>query len=125
MSTLVYPLGETYTAARATPTIVGRKESLPKIEQAIYATVPSVFVYIYGAGGVGKTRLIQHLLTEAQGHENLLAASELIDLYHTRNRSVGGLVESIVEVLDPLRRYIRDRPLDSEIDEKLEALARG
>lgn len=125
MSMPTYYLGETYTAARAIPRLVGRKESLPELKEAIYATKPSVLVYIYGAGGVGKTRLIQHLLAEAQGDEALLVADELIDLYHTRNRSVGGLAESIVEVLEPLRRYIRTRPVDSEIDEKLEALARA
>lgn len=125
MNMAIFHPGETYTAARATPSLVGRKESLPKIKQAIYDTKPSVIVYIYGAGGVGKTRLIQHLLAEAQGDKTLLAATQLIDLYHTRNRSVGGLAESIVDVLEPLRRYIRERPVDSAIDEKLEALARA
>ena len=123
MSMPMYHFGETYSAARTIPSLVGRKESLPQIKAAIYATKPSVLVYIYGAGGVGKTRIIQHLLAEAQGANDLLVADELIDLYHTRNRSVGGLAESIVEVLEPLRRYIRSRPANSEIDEKLEALA--
>lgn len=125
MSLPIYHLGETYTAARATPTLVGRREILPEIKETIYDRKTSTLIYIMGAGGVGKTRLIRHILDEVRDDEMLLVARELIDLYHTRNRSVGGLAESIVEVLAPLRQYIRSHPQDSEIDEKLEALARA
>ncbi|HRW08024.1 MAG TPA: hypothetical protein P5121_23140 [Caldilineaceae bacterium] len=125
MSLPIHHLHETYTAARATPDWVGWHDILPEIWSAIHQTQSSAIVYVTGAGGVGKTRLISHILASAAAKEELLVADRLIDLYHTRNRSVGGLAESIVEVLKPLRDYIRTRPKDSEIDEKLEALARA
>lgn len=119
-----YQLQENYTGARATPALVGREEVLQQIHPLLFEQTASAIVYITGAGGVGKTRLLAHILRQCAG-ENLLTATRLIDLYHTRNRSVGGLIESILDVVEPVGKFIRARPIKIEVDEKLEALARA
>lgn len=119
-----YQLQENYTGARATPALVGREEVLQQIQPLLFEQTASAIVYITGAGGVGKTRLLDHILRQCAGG-NLLTATRLIDLYHTRNRSVGGLIESILDVVEPVGKFIRSRPPETEVDEKLEALARA
>jgi tetratricopeptide (TPR) repeat protein len=118
-------LYEAYTGARATPDLVGRTAVLQQIQEVVYQQGTTVIVYFVGRGGVGKTRLIQHALTKYAGQAGLMVADRLIDLYHTRNRSIGGLVESILEVVKPVGDYIRSQPQDDRVDEKLEALARS
>lgn len=121
----VYDPSETYTGARGTPTMVGRAEILAQVIAAIHREGISTILYFTGPGGAGKTRLIQHTLKSVVKEKNLLVASELIDLYHTRNRSVGGLIESMLHVLEPIEKYIQSQSKENLVDEKLEALARA
>jgi hypothetical protein len=118
-------LHEAYTGARATPALVGRTAVLQQIQEVVHQQGTTVVIYFVGRGGVGKTRLIQHALTTYAGQPDLMVADRLIDLYHTRNRSIGGLVESILEVVKPVGDYILSQSQDDRVDEKLEALARA
>ena len=99
---------EEYVSVRATPELVGRKEILLDIHEAIKekSKVPHVF-YITAPGGWGKTRLVDAVLKKLNAKEagdwaspNLLSASRLVDLYHTYTHSEEGLIADIVEVLD-------------------------
>ncbi len=121
----IYSLSETYTGARATPTLVGREEIFEQIGTAIQDQPHAHIFYITGQGGTGKTRVIQQALKNAAKDSSLMVATELIDLYHTRVRSVGGLIGALLEVVRPLGEFIESRPEDTEVDEKLEALFRA
>jgi tetratricopeptide (TPR) repeat protein len=99
---------EEYASARATPELVGRKNILEKIYNAIKekSRTPHVF-YITAPGGWGKTRLLDEVLKKLNGNmggawasTNILSASRLVDLYHTYTHSEEGLIADIVEVLD-------------------------
>jgi tetratricopeptide (TPR) repeat protein len=121
----IYTASETYMGARATPELVGREGILAQIQATIQDKSRSYLIYITGRGGTGKTRLIQQLLKNAAEDGSLMVADELIDLYHTRVRSVGGLIGALLEVVKPLGRFMGSRPWDTEVDKKLEALARA
>jgi len=97
----IYVPGETYTSARATPELVGREEELKQIEKAIRDTSQSYIVYITGEGGIGKTRLVKHVLEHPPDGLSLAVASELIDLYHTSTHTVEGLVDAIQKNISP------------------------
>ena len=98
----IYVPGETYTSARATPELVGRKEELKQIEKAIRDTSQSYIVYITGEGGIGKTRLVKHILQHPPDDGlSLTAASDLIDLYHASTHTVEGLIDAIQKAIPP------------------------
>ena len=98
---------EEYASVRATPELVGRGEILRDIHEAIKekSTIPHVF-YITAPGGWGKTRLVDAILkkldAEVAGEwvsPGILAASRLVDLYHTYTHSEEGIIDDIVKVL--------------------------
>lgn len=91
---------ETYESVRATPRLVGREQELSQINEAILDTSQSYIIYITGPGGIGKTRLVKHVLK----HSSLLSieplvATDVVDLYHTSSRTVEGLMDRIQSVL--------------------------
>ncbi len=75
----IYVPGETYTSVRATPELVGREKELEQIENAIRDTEHSYIIYITGQGGIGKTRLVKHVLEHPPDDVSLVTASDLID----------------------------------------------
>jgi len=99
---------EEYASVRATPELVGRKDILQEIYDAINekTEMPHVF-YITAPGGWGKTRLLDAVLKSGRADiridksasKKFLFASRLVDLYHTYTHSEEGLVADIVEVL--------------------------
>lgn len=99
MTEYAYVLGETYPSARATPELVGRENELEQIYAAIRDTSQSYVIYITGEGGIGKTRLAKHILENIPQDIEAVAASKLIDLYHTPSRTIDGLIERIQETL--------------------------
>jgi tetratricopeptide (TPR) repeat protein len=119
-----YIPGETRAGARATPELVGRIDELEQIESAIRDTETSYVIYITGRGGIGKTRLIQHVLEHPPEDIELVVASRLIDLYHTRVHSLAGLIDAILKVVEPLGNFFRSE-LKKAGEDKLEALARA
>lgn len=120
----IYTAGETYTGARATPQLVGREKELEQVEAAIRDTEHSYIVYVTGQGGIGKTRLVKHVLEHPPEGVSLAVASKLIDLYHTRTHSLAGLIGAILDVLKPLDEYFREELKQVGAD-KLEEVARA
>lgn len=117
--------GEPYTGAIATPQLVGRQEILTQVGSAIHSMGASIIVYLVGLGGVGKTRLLKHILDDLKTNSTLIVARELIDLYHTRNRSVGGLIQSLIDVVRPLWQLVHEQSGETEMDELLIELSRA
>jgi tetratricopeptide (TPR) repeat protein len=122
---VVYHLGETYTGVIATPQLVGRAEILAQVLAEINRKDRSAIVYLVGPGGVGKTRLLTHLLRLAAQDASLMVAKELIDLYHVRNRSVGGLIQSLLDVVELLGNLVKEHPQETRVDDKLDELSRA
>ncbi|MDM8520657.1 tetratricopeptide repeat protein [Anaerolineales bacterium HSG6] len=93
-----------YTSIRATPELVGRENILDQISTAILDQGRAYNIYIRGGGGIGKSRLVRHILQNPPDQENnlnLLVANELVDLYHPSTYTVEGLIQEIQRVLAP------------------------
>ncbi|MBN1921652.1 MAG: AAA family ATPase [Anaerolineae bacterium] len=98
MENLNGPYTETYTGARATPELVGREVELAQIHDAICDSSYSHVIYITGEGGRGKTRLVRHVLKNPPPNISVRLAQDVVDLYHTRARTVEGLLERVQDV---------------------------
>jgi len=99
---------ETYhPAARATPALVGRKTILEQVRSAIERRKDTVVVYIPGAGGTGKTRLLTEVLRLCNKGDwrtesgPVIATKEPVDLYHTQTHSLEGLVRAMGREVGP------------------------
>ncbi len=97
-----------YLGARATPGLVNREPILKVIKQAIDDRPRSHVIYITGPGGIGKTFLLRDVLHRCrEGGEwstpeaRLIAAEDVVDLYHAHTHSMEGLTRAIWEVLGP------------------------
>lgn len=113
-------LGEQYVSARATPRLVGHLKARDQIHEAIRDGRRSYLVYIFGPGGIGKTWLIRDILENPpKGVKNILCAEKLIDLYHIRNNSVPGLIDSIFEAFPKFRVFLKQE-LKKKYAEKFE-----
>ncbi len=119
-------IGEAYFSISSTVELIGRLKEMAQIEKMICDSSCSYIAYIPGPGGVGKTRLLKELikyLDKEKGQKpefkNILVASRLIDLYHTKNRTDIGLAQEIVDVLGqdsfPTFRYEYDNYLKSYV----------
>ncbi|MBM4428756.1 MAG: tetratricopeptide repeat protein [Chloroflexi bacterium] len=99
-----------YLGARATPGLVNRIPILNKIKQAIDDRPSSHVIYITGPGGLGKTFLLRDVLRRCRrGGEwfapeaRIIAAEDVVDLYHAHTHSMEGLTHTTWEVLGPMR----------------------
>ena len=110
--------GMEYASARATPELVGRKEILEIIKKSIENKIKKTHVvYITAKGGMGKTRLLEEVVklwnkqSRSRRKPNILVASRLVDLYHTQNHNLEGLIYEIVEVLGKkyFKKYLKKR----------------
>jgi tetratricopeptide (TPR) repeat protein len=108
--------GETYTSVRATPELVGREKELALIENAIQDQdiEHSYIVYITGSGGVGKTRVVKHVL--AQPRADVTVAPQPIDLYHAQVHSLAGFIGALLDVLKPFDEFFREERQRSSAD---------
>lgn len=95
---------EVYLSPLATATLVGRKSELACVEEAVRDHPHRYVIYITGQGGIGKTRLLQHILHYPFKNLPLRAAVRPVDMYHTINHTVEGLLQSIEEVMRPDKR---------------------
>lgn len=89
--------------APQTPYAVGRKAELQALANAL--TDPSdksALLYFVGAGGIGKTRLVEEAVKYAPP---TMLVSPLIDLYHAEAHSVSGLEYLLVQGLDPQMQH--------------------
>lgn len=115
-------LWEQHTSARGTPRLEGHLGARDKIRKLILDFSKSYLVYIYGSGGIGKTRLVQDILKYPPETPNLLVADQLIDLYHTRNHSLAGLVNAFLDVIPGFKDYFREQLAANEKWEKVARL---
>ena len=91
---------EQYLSPLATAELVGRKKEIDQVLNTIRAGGRSV-IYVTGVGGIGKTRLLQHILKTLSEQPNLRVAARPVDMYHTVNHTVEGLIQAFQEVLAP------------------------
>jgi len=92
-----------FTSARATPELVGRAREVAEVVDMVMTADSSLLIHIVGEGGIGKTRILTHLLAKlAEQTEALWVASELLDLYHAEVNTIEGLVAELCRLLDPM-----------------------
>jgi len=96
----IYVAG-TYMGAQVTPELVGRKDALKRIVEAIEDFEHDYIAYISGVGGIGKTRLVQHVLQHLPANGPLLVAREILDLYHTNVHTIEGFTSALRRMLSP------------------------
>lgn len=106
---------EIYLSPLATATLIGRKDELDAVEKAIRDHPHRYVIYITGQGGIGKTRLLQHILQNPPEGLALQVATRPVDMYHTINHTVEGFIQSIQEVISPDGRdfelYLQEREI--------------
>lgn len=128
MTEYAYALGETYPSARATPELVGREKELKQIYAAIRDTSQSYVIYITGEGGIGKTRLVKHLLHHPPEDIEVVVAQDIIDFYHARVHSLVGFISALLDLVPPLadfiNSYLSSHALDSLARAEQEGLSR-
>lgn len=101
----------------ATPDLVGRASYLQAIDQAVRGKGPVVVLQIIGEGGMGKTRLLKAALQRYQDDSTVLAAHQVVDLYHTATHSSEGLMAAICDALDPQKKaFTGYRKARAELD---------
>lgn len=93
------------TTAHQTTDLVGAQRFLTDVRSAVFrgeADRPHVIVLI-GEGGIGKTRQLTLALRRASHvfGKDSVAASDVVDLYHTVNHTDLGLAGNIAEALTP------------------------
>ncbi len=92
-----------YAGARRTSEPIDRERTLNEIHKAIAGSGTHV-LYIPGAGGLGKTYLLQAVLEWCRPggdwhKENLLVADNLVDLYHTAHHTREGMVSALRDII--------------------------
>jgi tetratricopeptide (TPR) repeat protein len=86
--------------------MVGRQDKLDELKRFLYAPgSESHFVYYWAEGGLGKTRLLEELIKMVKAAGPKFHTTGIIDLYHTDTHSTSDLERTIVESLDPQKKY--------------------
>ncbi len=98
MQDLLY---DPYAAARMTPALVGRQHQISAIQEFVERAGAGKLLHIVGVGGIGKTRLLIHILSQLQTQITARVAGVLVDLYHAETNTVEGLVNEIYQALEP------------------------
>ena len=81
---------------------VGRKSELDTFKSCLGTAQNGV--YYYGDGGIGKTQLLKRIISLSK-KELGLKTSSLIDFFSTRNHSVEGLQNTIMEQIDAPQHF--------------------
>ncbi|MCL5994867.1 MAG: ATP-binding protein [Chloroflexi bacterium] len=94
---------EEFTGSYATPEHIGRQEIQQQIKAAFEGeTGGPCVVFVTARGGIGKTRLLNHVLKDSFFNgDRWRRAASLIDFYHVQHHATVGLVEAIFDVLAP------------------------
>ena len=88
-----------------TTEIIGRRSELRLLKERLYSPKGEDYVYIWGDGGSGKTRLLEALQRMVKEAGAEFVTSGIIDLYHTDTHSNSDVERLIVEGLDPGGRH--------------------
>ncbi len=91
-----------YTGLYATPELVGRQAVINRFEEILDRSIPGPqVIFLTGAGGIGKTRLLQQALEQARTRYTSCVAETILDLYHVALHTPLGLIQALVECLTP------------------------
>ena len=83
--------------SRRTDRIVGREEPLKAIYNAIKDEGHTWLLYFYGPGGIGKTRLLEEVVTKNGSWGDLtFRCTPILDMYHSDYQSSDGIRQGIV-----------------------------
>jgi tetratricopeptide (TPR) repeat protein len=88
-----------------TPDVVGRRTELQLLNELLLSPKDEHYVYIWGDGGLGKTRLLEALQKMVKDAGLDFVTSGIIDLYHTDTHSTSDVERLIVEGLDSNARH--------------------
>lgn len=90
--------------------LINRERELRTIKAAIIATERLQVIYLYGPGGVGKTRLLEEagLWSTQMRRRGKLSWSGILDLYHADLHSTAVLQSALIENLDPEQHYFQE-----------------
>lgn len=91
---------ETFSAALSSLKLVGRFEEEQQINQILQRANKPFFLYISGVGGIGKTYLLRDTLARLNPDPTFKVASGVVDLYHSGNNTVEGLLNELYRLLD-------------------------
>jgi len=84
----------------ATLELVGRQSLLEHFESIVRNPSKSPkLVFLYGLGGIGKTRLLKEILESARTVSDCRVADEVLDFYHIMLHTPIGLTNAVFEML--------------------------
>ncbi|HIP71126.1 MAG TPA: ATP-binding protein [Anaerolineae bacterium] len=87
--------------SRRTDQIIGREEPLKAIYNAIQNEGHTWLLYFYGDGGIGKTRLLEEIVTKNGSWDGLsFRCTPILDMYHSEYQSSDGIRQGIVAGLE-------------------------
>ncbi len=93
---------ERFPGLYATPELVGREEILVACERILNSSSSDPkLVFMYGVGGIGKTRLLQKILDMARKLSNVRAAEDVLDFYDILLHTPIELTNAIFAALTP------------------------
>jgi tetratricopeptide (TPR) repeat protein len=103
--------------------IIGRDRQVQLIRQAITDQLNTYVIYIVGAGGIGKTRLLEEIgVILAKWEGKPFSWSNIIDLYHAEYHTPLGVQAAIVHALDPAEQHFSSyRQYRQDFEEKQRA----
>lgn len=88
------------TGAVNIPELIGRQQVLEAVFRAIRDPSQTLHVlYLSGEGGLGKTRLLQHVLNTLRNEPQMVAPETLLDLYHVELHTLEGFMKEVVRLL--------------------------
>ena len=120
---------------------IGRRRELKLFEDMLFRKRPEWILHISGPGGIGKTRLLEQMLEEAQTIQveeplkGVLLTAGLVDFYKTANHTFFGLLGDIARQLGWIHfgtfekelsrfRHLLSREPEPDVTERHEAARR-
>ena len=87
------------------PRVVGRETELALLRDCLHQRGERHYVYVWGMGGLGKTRLLEELQDMVAQAGPKFQTTGIIDLYHTDLHGTSDVERAIVEGLDPNKKF--------------------
>jgi tetratricopeptide (TPR) repeat protein len=89
--------------------LINRERELRAFNAALSEFPQSRIIYLFGVGGVGKTRLLEEIgrRVDELSSDHPLIWSRILDLYHADLHSITALQTAIVEAFDPSQNYFQ------------------